>query len=166
MSIEKENCWRYESNVKILDINLNFIGIDIYKCYTCKFGHLPSRFRKLHREKQIEFIHFIIYRINKNSDREREREREREVAYNVVKLKANRIRSMAEAEDKDLVDGVSDDCVHRLFLCQHRQWVTTHSPHFQILGLICYVVISILRPKIIYKKEKSKLQLTWDLAWI
>ena len=78
MSIEKENCWRYESNVKILDINLNFIGIDIYKCYTCKFGHLPSRFRKLHREKQIEFIHFIIYRINKNSQRERERERERE----------------------------------------------------------------------------------------
>ena len=88
------------------------------------------------------------------------------MAYNVVKLKANRIKSMAEAEDKDLVDGVSDDCVHRLFLCQHRQWVTTHSHHFQILGLICYVVISILRPKIIYKKEKSKLQLTWDLAWI
>ena len=62
---------------------------------------------------------------------------------------------MAEAEDKDLVDGVSDDCVHLLFLCQHRQWVTTHSPHFQILGLICYVVISILRPKIIYKKEEQ-----------
>ena len=73
MSIEKENCWRYESNVKILDINLNFIGINIYKCYTSKFGYLPSRFRKLHREKQIEFIHFIIFRINKNSERERER---------------------------------------------------------------------------------------------
>ena len=75
MSIEKENCWRYESNVKILDINLNFIGINIYKCYTCKFGYLPSRFRKLHWEEQIEFIHFIIFRINKNSKRERERER-------------------------------------------------------------------------------------------
>ena len=72
MSIEEENCWRYESNVKILYINLNFIGINIYKCYTCKFRHLPSRFRKLYRENQIEFLHFKISRIIETQiDRER-----------------------------------------------------------------------------------------------
>ena len=72
MSIEEENCWRYESNVKILDINLNFIEINIYKCYTCKFGHLTRWFRKLCRQKQIEFTSFKISRTIK-TQKERER---------------------------------------------------------------------------------------------
>jgi hypothetical protein len=43
------------------------------------------------------------------------------VAYDVVKLEADGIRSAAKAEYEDLVDGVSDDCVHLLFLRQRRQ---------------------------------------------
>ena len=70
MSIEEENCWRYESNVK-LDINLNFIEINIYKCYTCKFGHLTRWFRKLCRQKQIKFTSFKISRTIK-TQKERE----------------------------------------------------------------------------------------------
>ena len=95
MSIEEENWWRYESNVKILDINLNFIEINIYKCYTCKFGHLTSWFRKLCRQKQIEFTCFKISRTIKT---QKERERGGRVTYNVIKLEADGIWSAAKAE--------------------------------------------------------------------
>ena len=41
-----------------------------------------------------------------------------EMAYNVIKLKTDRIRSTAKSKDKDLINGVSDNGIHLVLLCQ------------------------------------------------
>jgi hypothetical protein len=47
-------------------------------------------------------------------------ERDRESAYDVVEVETDGVGSAAEAEDEDLVDGVSDDCVHLPLFRQRR----------------------------------------------
>ena len=136
MSIEKENRLRYESNV------------NIYKCYTCKFGHLPSQFRKLHRENQIEIIHIIIFRINKNSYRVREKWHTMSSSWRQTGSEAQPKRRTRTLSMVSLMIA-STSCffvstVNRLL----------NSLQFQILGFVCYIVI-FFRPKITYKKYYS-----------
>ena len=52
------------------------------------------------------------------------REREREREYDVVELKANGVGSTAESEDKNFVDGVSDDGINLSLFRQCFQNVT------------------------------------------
>lgn len=125
MSIEEENDWGYESNVEILDVNLNLLRIDVYECYSRKLRHLASRFTKLYKyllkekkkkKAKIEFIRVVIFSEGIQIDIERDRES----AYDIVEVETDGVGSAAEAEDEDLVDGVSDDCVHLSLFRQRR----------------------------------------------
>lgn len=55
---------------------------------------------------------------------------DRESAYDVVEVETDGVGSAAEAEDEDLVDGVSDDCVHLSLFRQRRKYVTHSLPDY------------------------------------
>lgn len=54
VSVEEENSGRYKRNVKIVNINLNFLGINIYDCYRRKLRNLPRGLTKLHSQEETK----------------------------------------------------------------------------------------------------------------
>ena len=85
MCIEEENSGRNQSDVEILDVNLNIIGIYVDKSHRGEFGNLTRRLGK-----------------------------------DVVELETDGVGGASEAEDEDLVDGVSDDRVDFFLPTQSR----------------------------------------------
>lgn len=51
MGIEKEHRRWYQSDVKIFDIDLNVLRVNINQRHSCKLRHVPSGLRKLYQRE-------------------------------------------------------------------------------------------------------------------
>lgn len=72
--VEEENSGRNQSNVEVLDVDLHVLRIDIHERDRRELGHLPRRFRELHRKKTHRANQPKLLRPPQPSDRtERER---------------------------------------------------------------------------------------------
>lgn len=64
MGIEEENgCWN-QSNVKVINVNLNLLRVHVNQCYCSELGYVPRRSGQLLRHDESEnFIKLQIYRV-------------------------------------------------------------------------------------------------------
>jgi hypothetical protein len=63
MGIEEENgCWN-QSNVKVVNVNLNLLRVHVNQCYRSKLGYVPRRSSQLLRHDESEnFIKLQTHR--------------------------------------------------------------------------------------------------------